>query len=246
MSSSSSEPSSSSLPLPLSSSEPSSSSSESSTTSAQFECNVCHEVFATRNKMYRHLEDHAIIIPSKLKKIVILIGWLANPLDDDSDEFISSEDTLRMKVCDETSDKVDTDLCRAILSVEGDYFQSEIDPLTRKPKTYIRASKSSQRSSFICQAEASVNGICDTVLFASRVWPAGDKDWIDRVNNELLTINCNIKVLHRYVMVLSSSSSSLSSLSSLSSSLSSLSSSSSSSSSLPLPLPLPSSASWHS
>jgi len=150
--------------------------------------------------MYRHLEDHAIIIPSKLKKIVILIGWLADPLEDDSDEFISSEDTLRMKACDETSDKVDTDLCRAILSVEGDYFQAEIDPLTRKPKTYIRASKSSQRSSFICQAEASVNGICDTVLFASRVWPAGDKDWIDKVNKELLTINPNIKVLHRYVM----------------------------------------------
>jgi tRNA pseudouridine(38-40) synthase len=151
--------------------------------------------------MYRHLESHAIIIPSKLKKIVILIGWLANPSSQgDTDEFISSEDTLRLKACDETTDKVDTDLCKAILNVEGDYFLQEIDPITSKPKFYLRASKSSQRSTFILGAEASVNGSCDTAMFQARIWPGGDTDWVDRVNKELSTINPNIKILHRYLM----------------------------------------------
>ena len=41
-----------------------------------FKCEACHEIFPTRNKLYRHLESHSIITPTKLKKIVLLIGWL--------------------------------------------------------------------------------------------------------------------------------------------------------------------------
>jgi len=165
-----------------------------------FKCEACHEIFPTRNKLYRHLESHSIITPTKLKKIVLLIGWLANPLENDNDEFISSEDTLRIKCVDETSDKVDIDLCQAILNVEGDYFLNEIDPITKKPKVYIRASNSSQKSAFILGSESSVNGLCDTILYHSKLWPNGDIDWIDRVNKELQIINPDIHVLHRYIL----------------------------------------------
>ena len=65
---------------------------------------------------------------------------------------------------------------------------------------FIRASKASQRSSFILGSESSVNGECDTVLYHSRLWPNGDQDWIDKVNKELQIINPNVRVLHRYIM----------------------------------------------
>jgi hypothetical protein len=121
-------------------------------------CSFCDETFASKTKLFKHLQTHGYAAPNaKPDRVILLVGWLAEYCQD-NDQWTG--DMGSTSVGREVAvDKVEAALYRAIYAVENGLTALESIP----PEVAFERPKGSSRASSVVQRSAILlgNEICE-------------------------------------------------------------------------------------
>jgi tRNA pseudouridine(38-40) synthase len=175
-------------------------------------CSICHEVFSSKSKLFKHLEIHGYENPNVFAKVVLAIGWINDCCTTDSEEWVV--DTLdetdsynvmnlvgKRTIYDAMTTKIDRLLTAAILRIEGGLNQEASEESIQKGlKGYARGSYSSQKFSHIYGYEGNEHGLCDMVSYLSLKsrYLDDENEWLRKVNALLPQ---NIRIHKRFVIL---------------------------------------------
>lgn len=167
-------------------------------------CSFCNESFASKTKLFKHLElKHNYDNPnSKPDRIILLVGWLSDYIEDndswvgnDNDDTNAEGHKMNIEI-----DKVEDCLYRAIYCMENNLDSISLIPsdiIIERPKGSSRASSVVQRSSLLLATEHSCHSLCDTFLIPIKRFHISDIEWLSRINEILPN---TIRVLHKYIL----------------------------------------------
>ena len=91
-------------------------------------CTICREVFASKSKLFKHLEVHGYENPNVYVKVVLAIGWINDCGVSDSEEWVvDTVDEIdaynimnlvgKRTIYDEMTTKIDSLVTAAVLAV---------------------------------------------------------------------------------------------------------------------------------
>eukprot|EP01039_Chlorochromonas_danica_P001233 gene1233-1345_t len=161
-------------------------------------CELCQETFPSKTKLFKHLVVHGFESKSlKPTKVVLLIGWLSNILEDNN-EFINDQ-TWNCVIGDETSHFVEESLFRALYVVENKLSSLNDIPEGKeveRPKGFSRGGGCLQRTSALLGTEPTCHSLCDTYCFLIR--PLGTTTMEIFVSNLNMHLPHSVRILHGY------------------------------------------------
>lgn len=162
-------------------------------------CSECHHVFASKTKLFKHLEEvHNILGSSadKGEKVVLLVGWMSSDVrlaDDDDADVWKKDGTLNADwVNTDAEDKTLELLTTAIASVDDCALVKDAI------RGLSRSSSCAQRASYSLGQESSCNASCETFTVQIKKLlgrPVGE--WLAAINSFLPK---NIRVLGRQAL----------------------------------------------
>ena len=174
-------------------------------------CTICREVFASKSKLFKHLEVHGYENPNVYVKVVLAIGWINDCGVSDSEEWVvDTVDEIdaynimnlvgKRTIYDEMTTKIDSLVTAAVLAIEGGLNHlPALDNAQKALKGYARGSYSSQKFSHIYGYEGNEHGLCDIISYISLKsrYLDNDKDWLHKINSLLPK---NIHVHQRFLI----------------------------------------------
>jgi hypothetical protein len=132
-------------------------------------CSFCDETFASKTKLFKHLQTHGYAAPNaKPDRVILLVGWLAEYCQD-NDQWTG--DMGSTSVGREVAvDKVEAALYRAIYAVENGLSTLDSIPpevAFERPKGSSRASSVVQRSAILLGNEIFCKYACSDIVLNS-------------------------------------------------------------------------------
>jgi hypothetical protein len=123
-------------------------------------CSLCDASFSSKTKLFKHLEQHGFEGPNtKPEKVVLLLGWLAEPVPDCD---LWQENFLMGR--EEQVDEAEKHLLRAIYALEQGLNVSQVSQIPpgviERARGTSRASRALQRASPVLGLEESCHGQC--------------------------------------------------------------------------------------
>lgn len=157
-------------------------SSGGSTTNTVHQCDICQEQYASKNKLFKHLQTHGIQDKQMNQtKVCLLVGWLSN-YDKESKEDSWIKGCILDTKSVEEIDIVEEALWLAIDQVEG--HDSDFIPGQRR-KGFARCTSYASRASYLLSSEET-SLVADLFCFQiRRNVNLSDAEWLKIVNTHL-------------------------------------------------------------